>query len=142
MASDRLSHVTICSVVSKDGFGDAQFVGGDRKPMVVAPLRPCNNTGNYGRDHRRSIYALAITPASHKTRNSGRLYWPILVFGHDSAENPPKFLRNVRWIDGPRTDDSSPTFDRFGQQIGYESAIRQSDQRVQKLPLLLVSETG
>src|ERR1700677_1889484 len=100
-------------MISEDRFWCTQFFGGHSKPTVIAPLRRCHSTRNYGSDSHRIIFSFAVAPASHNMHNFGRLHWPKLVFGYGyySVKNP--LDRNVRWTDRFPTDGRSPNFDWF-----------------------------
>src|SRR6266571_7703135 len=93
--------VTVHGLVSEDSFWDAQCIGGENKPRVIALLRPCENTGDCSFCNRNSIFVPVISPASHNLHNFGDQQSAILVVGHNSVK-AIKCRGNVCWIDGLR----------------------------------------
>src|SRR6266702_2084764 len=133
----------MCGIVPKDRSLDAQFIGGEDEPRVVAPLRLCDNTSKYGSYNRRSalISTRAIGPASHDTAKFSSTQSLILVSIHDSIKDPLICIGNFCHRNGLRADDGSPVFDRLGKQIGRECAGKQLYQCCKKIRLLLFIET-
>ena len=107
----------MCGVVSEDRFWNAQFVGGENKPRVIAMLYSCDNTGDSSLCNQSGIFVPVISPASDNLHNSGGQRTTILVFGQNFVKDA-ECVGNVFWIDGLRAYDGSPFFDRLGEQIG------------------------
>src|SRR6266702_1908792 len=105
----------MCGVVSEVSFGDAQFIGGGKKPRVIVPLRSCNETGKYGLSNQRRFSVSTTAPTSHGTDKFGSLQPPILIFRHDCTEDIPIGIGKFRRIKGLRADDGSPVLVRLGK---------------------------
>ena len=71
------------SVVSEDRFWDAQFVGGENEPRIIAWLRSCDYTRNCSLCNQRCICVPIVVPAPHNLQHFGDYWTLILVVGQN-----------------------------------------------------------